>query len=174
MVLLDFTVLRRSQLTVEMKKTVLIFFISAQINDFPCLISLLRTAHLKIIFPLFSCLIGKKISFPRIHMKNISLAVQDLFGRVVRWENFTRNQHLKWVTQSRRKTDQFCCVCIRTCIVVFGTIFLCLVGDICLRFKDKSICGKNNSYRIIIIVFLIFIMIFLDLFQWKKHLTPLA
>ena len=96
--------------------------------------------HLKIIFPLFSCLIGKKISFPRIHMKNIPVAVRDLFGRVVRWENFTRNQHLKWVTQSRRKTDQFCCVCIRACIVVFDTIFLWLVGDICLRFKDKSIC----------------------------------
>ena len=53
--------------------------------------------HLKIIFPLFFHLTGKKI-FPRVHIRNISPPGQDLFWRAARWENFERSKYPKWVT----------------------------------------------------------------------------
>ena len=52
---------------------------------------------MKIVFPLFSRFTGKKILFPRVHIRNISPPGQDLFWRAVRWENFKRSQDSKWV-----------------------------------------------------------------------------
>ena len=58
----------------------------------------LGAVHMKIVFPLFSRLTGKKTLFPRTHKRNISPPGQDLFWRTVRWENFERSQCSKWVT----------------------------------------------------------------------------
>ena len=59
---------------------------------------MLAAVHMKIIFPLFSRLTGKKILFPRVHIRNISPSLRDLFWRTVRWENFERSQYSKCVT----------------------------------------------------------------------------
>ena len=53
---------------------------------------------MKIAFPLFSRLTGKKILFPHVHIRNISPPGRDLFWRAVTWENFDRSQYSKWVT----------------------------------------------------------------------------
>ena len=58
----------------------------------------LGAVHMKIVFPLFSRLTGKKILFPRVHIRNISPLGRDLFWWAVRWENFERTQYSKWVT----------------------------------------------------------------------------
>ena len=52
---------------------------------------------MEIVFPLFSCLTGKNILFPCVHIQNISLSGRDLFW-TVRWETFKRNQYSKLVT----------------------------------------------------------------------------
>ena len=59
---------------------------------------MLAAVHMKIIFPLFSRLTGKKILFPRVHIRNISPSGRDLIWRTVRWENFERSQYSKCVT----------------------------------------------------------------------------
>ena len=43
---------------------------------------------MKIVFPLFSRLAGKKILFPRVHVRNIYLPGRDLSWLDVSWENF--------------------------------------------------------------------------------------
>ena len=53
---------------------------------------------MKIDFPLLSHLTGKKILFPRVHIRNISPPPRDLFWRAVRWEKFARSEYSKWVT----------------------------------------------------------------------------
>ena len=55
---------------------------------------------MKIVFPLFFRLTGKKISFLHVHIRNISSAGRDLFWRTVRRENIAANQCLKWVSQT--------------------------------------------------------------------------
>ena len=55
---------------------------------------------MKIVFPLFSRLPGKKILFPRVHIQNISppgrdLLWRDLLWRAIRWENFEKSQYSK-------------------------------------------------------------------------------
>ena len=50
---------------------------------------------MKIVFPLLSLLTGKKILYPRVHIRNISQLGRDLFWRAVRWENFERSQYSK-------------------------------------------------------------------------------
>ena len=54
--------------------------------------------HMKILFPLFSRVTGKKILFPGIHIRNISPPGRDFFWRAVRWENVERSQYSKWMT----------------------------------------------------------------------------
>ena len=48
---------------------------------------------MKIVFPLFSRLTGKKILFPRVHTRNISPPGPDSFCQAVRWENLERSQY---------------------------------------------------------------------------------
>ena len=60
----------------------------------------LGAVHMKIVFPLFSRLPGKKILFPRVHIQNISppgqdLLWRDLLWRAIRWENFEKSQYSK-------------------------------------------------------------------------------
>ena len=43
---------------------------------------------MKIVFPLLSRLTGKKILFPRVHIRNISPPGRDLFWRAAKWEKF--------------------------------------------------------------------------------------
>ena len=57
----------------------------------------LGAVHMKIVFPLFSCLTGKKI-FLHVHIQDISPPRRDIFWRAVRCENFERRQCSKWVT----------------------------------------------------------------------------
>ena len=45
---------------------------------------------MKIVFLLFSHLTGKKMLFPRVHIRNISPPGQDLFERAVKRENFCK------------------------------------------------------------------------------------
>ena len=59
--------------------------------------SVLGAVHMKIVLPLFSRLTGKKILFPRVHLRKIPLPGRDLFWQAVRWENFERSQYSKWV-----------------------------------------------------------------------------
>ena len=63
----------------------------------------LGAVHMEIVFLLLSRLPGKKILFPRVHIRNISPPGRDLFWQAVRWENFERSQYSKWVTQTWRK-----------------------------------------------------------------------
>ena len=44
-------------------------------------------------FALVFCLTRKKILFPRVHIRNISMPGRDLFQRAVKWENFTNIQN---------------------------------------------------------------------------------
>ena len=53
---------------------------------------------MKIVLPLFFHLTGKKILFPRAHIRNIPPPGRNLFWRAVRWGNFERSQYSKWVT----------------------------------------------------------------------------
>ena len=63
-------------------------------------------------FPVVAPLNWEKIQFPRVHIRNISPAGQDLFWWAFRWENFPGNQDSKCVTQTWRKIDQLCCIWI--------------------------------------------------------------
>ena len=51
---------------------------------------------MKIVFPLFSGLAGKKILFPHVHIRIIFLSGRDLLWRAVRWENFEKSHYSKW------------------------------------------------------------------------------
>ena len=62
------------------------------------LVGNLGAVNMKIVFPLFSRLTGKKILFPRVHIRNISPPGRDLLWRDVRWENFERSRCSKRLT----------------------------------------------------------------------------
>ena len=60
---------------------------------------------MKMVFPLLSRLTGKKILFPRVHIRNISPPGRDLFWRAAKWEKFWEKQIFKMGDINLKKND---------------------------------------------------------------------
>ena len=97
----------------------------------------LGAVHMEIVFLLLSRLPGKKILFPRVHIRNISPPGRDLFWQAVRWENFERSQYSKWVTQTWRKMASNT-VLLYLKILVFDSDFMFGGSSMSIRYSKPT------------------------------------